>query len=39
MSEKFDYMTVFHLMTQDEVDAANIALDMQIAADKKALNQ
>lgn len=39
MSEKFDFMTVFHQMTQDEVDEANIALDLQIAADKKELNQ
>lgn len=32
----FTYNEVFHQMTQDEVDEANIALDMQIEAMKKA---
>lgn len=32
----FTYNEVFHQMTQDEVDEANVALDMQIEAMKKA---
>ena len=39
MSEKFDYNTVFHQMTSDEVEEANIALDMQLAAEKKAMQK
>lgn len=31
----FDYKTVFHEMTQDEIDEANAALDMYIKALKK----
>ena len=31
----FDYNTVFHQMTEDEVDMANIALDIAIAQAKK----
>lgn len=30
----FDYNTVFHQMTQDEIDIANVALDVQIKAMK-----
>lgn len=38
MSEKFDYQTVFGkpFMTPQDVEEANIALDMQIKADKQA---
>lgn len=35
MSEKFSYTEVFHLMLPDEIQQANIALDIQIEADKK----
>lgn len=31
----FTYNEVFHQMTQDEVDEANVALDLQIEAMKK----
>lgn len=31
----FDYNTVFHQMTEEEVDLANIALDIAIAQSKK----
>ena len=33
----FDYQTVFYIMTPQEIDEANIALDIQIAQEKKAL--
>ena len=33
----FDYQTVFYEMTPQEVDEANIALDIQVEAEKKAL--
>ena len=40
MSQRgFDYNTVFHQMTNDEVEEANIALDMQLAAEEKALKK
>lgn len=41
MSEKFDYQTVFGrpFMTPQDIEEANIALDMQIAADKKAMRK
>ncbi len=39
MSGYFDYNTVFHQMTYEEAEEANIALDLQIAADKKAMQK
>lgn len=33
----FDYQTVFYDMTPQEIDEANIALTIQIEAEKKAL--
>lgn len=33
----FDYQSVFYVMTPQEIDEANIALDIQITAEKKAL--
>ena len=40
MSEKgFDYYTVFHKMTQDEINEANIALDLYEKAAKKHLKK
>lgn len=35
----FDYYTVFHLMTEDEINEANAALDIQIEMEKKQLNK
>lgn len=35
----FDYQTVFYFMTPQEIDEANIALDIQIEAEKKALKK
>lgn len=35
----FDYNTVFHQMTEAEVDDANIALDMHIKAMNEALKK
>lgn len=35
----FDYQTVFYDMTPQEIDEANIALTIQIEAEKKALKQ
>lgn len=36
MSERgFDFNTVFHQMSWDEIQEANIALDLQIAAENK----
>lgn len=35
----FDYQTVFYFMTPQEIDEANIALDLQIEAEKKALKK
>lgn len=35
----FDYNTVFHQMSWDEIQEANIALDMQIAAENKDTNK
>ena len=34
----FDYNTVFYQMTPQQIEEANIALDMQIEAEKAALN-
>ena len=40
MSERgFDYNTVFHRMSFDEIEEANIALDLQIAAENKAVQK
>lgn len=35
----FDYQTVFYVMTPQEIDEANIALDFQIEAERKALKK
>ena len=35
----FDYNTVFNQMTPEEILAANIALDMKIDAEKKAMKK
>ncbi len=35
----FDYNTVFHQMTPSEIQKANIALDMKIKAEKKAMRR
>jgi hypothetical protein len=41
LSERFDFQTVFGkpYMTPRDVDEANIALDMQLAAEKRAANR
>ena len=35
----FDYNTVFGQMTPEEIQMANIALDMKIEAEKKAMKR
>ena len=39
LDAKMDYNTVFHQMSPTEIEKANIALDMYIAAMKKAQKQ
>lgn len=36
MSGKFDFNTVFHQMSLEEIEMATIALERQMAADRKA---
>lgn len=35
----FDYNTVFNQMTPTEIEAANIALDLQLKAEKAAIKK
>lgn len=41
MSERFDFQTVFGrpYMTPQDVDEANVALDMQLKAEKQAIKK
>ena len=40
MSDRgFDYTTVFFKMTPQDIEEANIALDMQIEAERKAMKK
>ncbi len=35
----FDYNTVFHQMTPNEIECANLAIDMQMDAQRKAAHK